>query len=237
MKRFERRRMERVRRVVVMVGLSYALGALTDIALTWRLHEFDEGVQAAQAAAGPRAKAAHDPVEPRGAERPGERGDTPPVGTTGSVATSNATESLRSRDLEIPVQGVDADDLRDTFADGRGSRVHEAIDIMAPRRTPVRAADDGRVEKLFTSKAGGLTIYQFDPSGTFCYYYAHLDSYAEGVREGIQVRRGDVIGYVGATGNASPNAPHLHFAIFRLTPERQWWKGEPINPYPILKEQ
>jgi murein DD-endopeptidase MepM/ murein hydrolase activator NlpD len=234
MKRFERRRLERVRRVVVMVGLSYALGALTDIALTWRLHEFDPRVEAV---AGQQAQAAHDPVEPRGAERPGERGEAPPVGTTGSVATSNATESLRRRDLEIPVQGVDADDLQDTFADGRGSRVHEAIDIMAPRRTPVRAADDGRVEKLFTSKAGGLTIYQFDLSGTFCYYYAHLDSYAEGVREGKQVRRGDVIGYVGATGNASPNAPHLHFAIFRLTPERQWWKGEPINPYPILKEQ
>jgi murein DD-endopeptidase MepM/ murein hydrolase activator NlpD len=91
------------------------------------------------------------------------------------------------------------------------------------------------VAKLFTSKAGGLTIYQFDPSGTFSYYYAHLDGYADGLREGQIVHRGDVIGYVGSTGNASADAPHLHFAIFRLTSERQWWKGEPINPYPVLQ--
>jgi murein DD-endopeptidase MepM/ murein hydrolase activator NlpD len=226
--------MERLRRMVVTIGLSYALGALTDIGLTWRLHEFDGGTQVA---AGKESRAAHDPVEPRGAERPGERGEAPPVGTTGSVASSSAIESLRRRNLEIPVEGVDADDLRDTFADGRGSRAHEAIDIMAPRRTPVHAVENGRIEKLFTSKAGGLTIYQFDPSQTFSYYYAHLDSYADGIREGMEVRRGEVIGYVGTTGNAPPNAPHLHFAIFRLTPERQWWKGEPINPYPILKDQ
>lgn len=234
MKRVERRRMERVRRIAATVGLSFALGALTDIALTWRLHEFDEG---AQIASGGEPRAAHDPTEPRGAERPGERGEAPPVGTTGSVATSHAIESLRRRNLEIPVEGVSADELQDTFSDGRGSHAHEAIDIMAARRTPVRAADHGRIEKLFTSKAGGLTIYQFDPSGTFSYYYAHLDSYADGIRQGTDVRRGDVIGYVGATGNALPNAPHLHFAIFRLTPERQWWKGEPINPYPILRAQ
>jgi len=88
---------------------------------------------------------------------------------------------------------------------------------------------------LFTSKAGGLTIYQFDPSETFSYYYAHLDAYASGLHEGQSVRKEDVIGYVGSTGNASPQAPHLHFAIFRLTPERQWWKGEPINPFPVFK--
>ena len=100
---------------------------------------------------------------------------------------------------------------------------------------PVRAVEDGRIAKLFTSEAGGLTIYHFDPSETFAYYYAHLDRYAAGLEEGQRVRRGQVIGYVGSTGNASEDAPHLHFAIFRLTPERQWWKGEPINPYPILK--
>jgi murein DD-endopeptidase MepM/ murein hydrolase activator NlpD len=234
MKRFERRRLERLRRVVITIGLSYALGALTDVALTWRLHEFEGDAQAAARGA---PRAAHDPVEPRGAERPGERGEPPPVGTTGSVAMGTAIETLRRRDLEIPVKGVRASELQDTFADGRAGHAHEAIDIMAPRRTPVLAADDGRIEKLFTSKAGGLTIYEFDPSKTFSYYYAHLDSYADNVREGADVRRGDVIGYVGATGNASPSAPHLHFAIFRLTPERQWWKGEPINPYPILKAE
>jgi murein DD-endopeptidase MepM/ murein hydrolase activator NlpD len=106
---------------------------------------------------------------------------------------------------------------------------------MAPRRTPVRAVEDGTIAKLFTSKAGGLTIYQFEPSGTFCYYYAHLDAYADGLAEGQTVHRGALIGYVGSTGNASPDAPHLHFSIFRLTPERQWWKGEPIDPYPVLR--
>jgi murein DD-endopeptidase MepM/ murein hydrolase activator NlpD len=146
-------------------------------------------------------------------------------------------QTLRERDLKIPVEGVDRDDLRDTFSDARGPGAHEALDIMAPRHTPVRAVEDGRIEKLFTSKAGGLTIYQFDPTKTFTYYYAHLDRYADRLHEGQTVRRGDVVGYVGSTGNASPAAPHLHFAIFRLTPERQWWKGEPINPYPIFSEK
>jgi peptidoglycan LD-endopeptidase LytH len=101
----------------------------------------------------------------------------------------------------------------------------------------VVGAQDGTIVKLFTSKAGGLTIYQFDTSQTFCYYYAHLDGYADGLQEGSRVRKGQLLGYVGSTGNASADAPHLHFAIFRLTPERQWWKGEPINPYPVLKSE
>jgi murein DD-endopeptidase MepM/ murein hydrolase activator NlpD len=135
----------------------------------------------------------------------------------------------------MPVDGVDEDDLHDAFAEARGGRAHEALDIMAPRGTPVRAVEDGRIEKLFTSKAGGLTIYQFEPSGMFCYYYAHLDRYAEGLHEGQRIERGDVIGYVGTTGNAPPNAPHLHFAITRLAPDRRWWSGTPINPYPVLR--
>ena len=137
--------------------------------------------------------------------------------------------------LLIPVAGVIASQLDDTFNDARGSeRRHEALDIMAARGTPVLAARDGKVEKLFDSKPGGLTIYQFDPAGTYAYYYAHLDRYAPGLAEGQQLRRGDVIGYVGTTGNASPDAPHLHFAIFVLGPEKQWWKGTAIDPYPLL---
>ena len=240
MKRVERRRVERVRRIARVVGLSFALGALTDVALTWRLQEGGDtrrdhaaAALAGQASADPAP--AHDPAEPRPVERPGERGEPAPVATTGAVAHEDAVETLRARDLEMPVEGVDSDELRDTFADGRGSRTHEAIDIMAPRHTPVRAVEDGHIAKLFTSAAGGLTIYQFEPTGTFTYYYAHLDRYAAGLREGQPVRRGDVLGYVGSTGNASPDAPHLHFAIFRQTPERQWWKGEPVNPYPVLK--
>ncbi|MDI1273205.1 M23 family metallopeptidase [Polaromonas sp.] len=134
------------------------------------------------------------------------------------------------------MQEVSARDLRDTFADGRDSnqRGHEAIDIHAPRGTPVLAVDDGRIVKLFLSKPGGITIYQFDATDKLAYYYAHLDRYAEGLAEGQTVRRGNVIGYVGSSGNASPEAPHLHFAIFHLGPEKQWWKGEPVNPFEPL---
>jgi peptidoglycan LD-endopeptidase LytH len=137
--------------------------------------------------------------------------------------------------LIIPVQGADPMKITDSFAESRGSSSrHEAVDIMAPRGTPVLAAGDGTVEKLFQSKRGGTTIYQFDPSRTWCYYYAHLDHYAQGIVQGTTLRKGQVIGYVGSTGDASPAAPHLHFAIFKLGPEKQWWKGTAIDPYPIL---
>lgn len=137
--------------------------------------------------------------------------------------------------LLIPVQGVGAAQLQDTFTDSRAQgRSHEAIDIMAPAGTPVLAVADGTVEKLFTSDAGGLTVYQFEPSGRYAYYYAHLQGYAPGLAEKQALRRGDVIGYVGSTGNANPVAPHLHFAVFELGPERRWWQGTAINPYPLL---
>lgn len=137
--------------------------------------------------------------------------------------------------LLIPVQGAGFETLTDTFDEARGSeRRHEALDIMAPEGTPVLAVADGTIEKLFDSERGGLTIYQFEPTGRYAYYYAHLQAYAPGIVEGQPVRRGDVLGTVGSTGNADPAAPHLHFAVFRLTPEKQWWVGEPINPYPLL---
>jgi murein DD-endopeptidase MepM/ murein hydrolase activator NlpD len=145
--------------------------------------------------------------------------------------------ALRARDLTIPVDDVEAEELHNTFSDWRGTRTHEALDIMSPSGTKVLAVEDGRIEKLFTSKAGGLTIYQFDSTDTFAYYYAHLERYADDLREQQQVRRGDVIGYVGSTGNASPDAPHLHFAIFRLGPDRRWWEGEPINPFLVLARE
>lgn len=153
-----------------------------------------------------------------------------------SPAEAGEIVALRARDLKIPVEGVERKDLRNTFSEARGSRTHEALDILAPRGAKVRAVEDGRVQKLFTSRAGGLTIYQFDPTDTFTYYYAHLDRYEDSLHEGQMVKRGDVIGYVGSTGNASSDAPHLHFAIFRLGPEKEWWKGEPINPYPVFSE-
>jgi peptidoglycan LD-endopeptidase LytH len=133
------------------------------------------------------------------------------------------------------VQGKTRADLVDTFTDARSQgRLHDAIDIMAQAGTPVLAVADGQVEKLFTSERGGLTLYQFEPSGKYAYYYAHLERYAPGLAEKQSLKRGQVIGYVGSTGNASPSAPHLHFAIFVLGPERRWWEGTAINPYPLL---
>ena len=142
---------------------------------------------------------------------------------------------LRSRQLTIPVRGVEADDLRSSFSEKRGTaRVHEAIDILAPRHTPVIAVEDGTIARLFASQAGGTTIYQFDPKATYVYYYAHLQRYAPGLEEGARVRRGDVIGYVGTTGNAPEDTPHLHFAIFKMTDKKQWWDGTAIDPFGIL---
>ncbi len=150
-------------------------------------------------------------------------------------ASEDGAALLAARPLVIPVQGIAPGDLVDTYTQGRGNRTHEAIDIMAPRGTPVYAVDDGTLVKLFTSKPGGLTLYHFDPDRKLAYYYAHLDRYAEGVKEGMKLRRGDLIGYVGVTGNANPDGPHLHFAVFRLGPEKRWWQGEPVNPYPALR--
>ena len=148
---------------------------------------------------------------------------------------ANDVAWLKAQHLIVPVRGVMPSQLRDTFNDRRGGGLHEALDIAAPRGTPVVAAGHGRVVKLFDSKAGGLTVYQFDPGERFAYYYAHLDRYADGLRAGSSLAKGDVLGYVGTTGNAPPNAPHLHFAIFRLGPERRWWQGMPIDPYPYLR--
>jgi murein DD-endopeptidase MepM/ murein hydrolase activator NlpD len=142
---------------------------------------------------------------------------------------------LRADRLAYPVKGADPAQLRDSFAEARGKRRHEALDIMAPRGTPVVAVDDGRVAKLFRSAAGGISVYQYDGDERLVYYYAHLDRYAEGLGEGAEVRRGDVIGFVGSTGNAPEHAPHLHFAIFELGADKRWWKGRAINPYPLLK--
>ena len=139
------------------------------------------------------------------------------------------------RRLLFPLRGHDRAVLRDNFDEGRGKRRHEALDIMAPRGTEVVAVDDGRVAKIFRSAAGGLSVYQFDAEERYAYYYAHLDGYAPGLAEGMRVKRGDLLGYVGSTGNAPKHAPHLHFAVFELGQERKWWKGKAVNPYAWLK--
>ena len=157
----------------------------------------------------------------------------PPALTT--TVTDADLDYIATRDLLIPVANVTASQLRDTFSQARSEgRQHDAIDIMAPQGTPVLATSDGTVIKLFQSDRGGVTLYELDPSGRYVYYYAHLMSYAEGVAEGSQLRRGDVIAYVGDTGNAGAGKHHLHFAISKLPSPHQWSGGDPINPYPLL---
>ena len=138
--------------------------------------------------------------------------------------------------LAIPVEGIKQSCLVDTFTAARaGGRVHDAIDIMAAEGTPVIAAADGTIEKLFFSNGGGgITIYERSVDGKWMYYYAHLQAYAPGLTEGQKVKQGQVIGTVGHTGNASADGPHLHFAINKMEPGQRWWQGSAINPYPLL---
>ncbi|GLC24772.1 M23 family metallopeptidase [Roseisolibacter agri] len=155
----------------------------------------------------------------------------PPAATASDLAT------LRGR-MIVPVRGVAASALHDDFdqARGEGTRRHEALDILAPRGTPVVAATDGKVIKLFNSVAGGLTLYQSDAANRFVLLYGHLDRYEAGLREGAPLKQGQVIGYVGSTGNASAETPHLHFAVARSADPGRWWgSGTPVNPYPLLK--
>jgi len=231
MRRVDRIRLEKRRRLVLTLGLAFSLGALTAGLLIWRSDQLASAgvVEHVRNATADYAESDQPPVV--------ESAPILPAATSGRLDTDGSVALLKRKHLEMPVDGVLRDRLHDSFDERRGGglRGHEAIDIMAPRGTPVRAVEDGHVAKLFRSIAGGITIYQFDSTETFSYYYAHLDRYAAGLQDGQQVRRGEVIGYVGSTGNASEDAPHLHFAIFQLGPERQWWKGDPINPYDVLR--
>jgi murein DD-endopeptidase MepM/ murein hydrolase activator NlpD len=149
----------------------------------------------------------------------------------------DANAALASMRLLLPVQGVRADELRDTFNDSRSEgRVHDAIDIMAPRNSPVLAAADGRVARLFRSVKGGITLYQFAAADEhIVLYYAHLERYADGLAEGHFARRGETVGYVGDTGNATPGNTHLHFQVYRIADPKHFWTGDNINPYPLLR--
>lgn len=150
------------------------------------------------------------------------------------LALAIATRSCGSPRLAMPVRGVDPATLHSNFADSRGwFRSHEALDILAPRGTPILAADDGVIHRLVRSSSGGITIYQLDRTGRWRYYYAHLQAYARGLAPGRVVRRGDVIGFVGTTGNARHGAPHLHFAVARLG-GGTWGEGTPVDPLPLL---
>lgn len=162
--------------------------------------------------------------------------DRAPRGMKSPADAGEARGSARGG-LAMPVLGVRPGELADTFTQARagGRRVHDAIDIMAPRGTPVIAAAAGEIEKLFISEEGGKTVYVRSPDRKLIYYYAHLDAYAPGLAEKQQVRAGQRLGTVGFSGNANPSAPHLHFAVMRTSPEAAWWaKAEQLNPYPLL---
>ena len=226
--------------IAVLVG--FIAGAFAATALLWRYG----ATGAAQAAVrtpsiGPDRSRARQvgPDQWTSGVESSQSAVPPPASTIGSIPARTsaapiveAPRDLVSRNLEIPVQGVRSDQLVDSFHDSRdGQREHQAIDILAPRNTPVVAVEDGTIAKLFESKAGGTTIYQFDPAAEYCYYYAHLERYVDGLREGEHVRKGQVVGYVGTSGNAPKGTPHLHFAVFRLNPDKRWWEGAPVNPF------
>jgi murein DD-endopeptidase MepM/ murein hydrolase activator NlpD len=193
----------------VLVGFLLGLGA---ILLAWTRTPRRPN---ATATAGPSPPAAE-----------AQRWVAPPVG-------AEDLEWLRLRALAIPVAGLGPQDLRDTFADARDGHRHQAIDLLAPRGTKVIAADDGIVVKLVTSSGGGRSVYQLDPSSTYCYLYAHLDRYALRLREGLVLRKGETLGYVGSSGNAPWRTPHLHFAVLKMGPEKAWGRGTAINPFAI----
>ena len=242
-----------------MLAIGFCLGALATTYLAWRrdvlLSGGAEAVRgsAADSVRGGRASASPSapppmvpgPSEPDVAEPTEAEVVTtaPAIGPTSaapdappaSMGTGTDLEFLQRKHLRIPIDGVAHAALQQSFDQARGTGRHEAIDILAARGTPVRAVDAGVVGKLFTSVRGGLTVYHYDPSGAFCYYYAHLDRYADGLREGQKLRAGDLVGYVGTSGNAPKDTPHLHFAIFRLTQPGRWWEGTPIDPYLALQ--
>jgi len=165
---------------------------------------------------------------------------TVPLATAAVLGSSMEAdvEYVHSRRLALPVAGIRPDQLSDSFDEPRdGSRRHRAIDILAPRGTPVLAADDGHVLRVSWNSAGGNTVYATDSDSRIVYYYAHLDHYREGLAAGMSVAKGDTIGFVGTTGNAPKDIPHLHFQIMRAPRDGKYWNGEPIDPYPLLRTE
>jgi murein DD-endopeptidase MepM/ murein hydrolase activator NlpD len=146
----------------------------------------------------------------------------------------SARDALAGRRLLVPVSGVEVARILDSFTASRGARMHNALDIMAPRGTPVVSADDGTVLRVSENRAGGLTVYTADPDRRLVYYYAHMDRYAKGIAAGRPIARGDTIGFVGTTGNAPRDIPHLHFQMMLMHPEGRYWAGTPVNPLPFL---
>ena len=175
------------------------------------------------------------PVSVPAAELPDPPFESPPP--SAPLARTDE-EYLHERELMVPVEGVGPGQIPDTYWQARdgGARTHQAVDIMAPRGTPVLSVDAGTVMRMMKNTLGGITIYATDPEKRFVFYYAHLDHYADGLFEGKTVAQGEVIGYVGTTGNAPKNTPHLHFQLMRFVDARQWWNGPPFDPRPFLTQ-
>lgn len=148
--------------------------------------------------------------------------------------TSTDLDALWQRQLMVPLDGLAPAALRNDYEASRGVRSHRALDMLAPKGTPILSADDGTIGRVDRTPVGGNIIYATDPSNRFVYYYAHLDRHASGLQVGQSVRKGDVIGYVGTTGNAPANTPHLHFQVMVRGSGRMWWDGPPINPWPFF---
>ncbi|MES2978782.1 MAG: peptidoglycan DD-metalloendopeptidase family protein [Pseudomonadota bacterium] len=237
-------------RTVIAVGWVAAFAAVLAITLFVASRQPSSKVASSPVAGSPAADPPPGQSAKKGSGEDAGRTNTEPPAVSAAPASPSSTAPiaiaagtdadatlLRLRDLAIPVSGVAAGQLVDTYTQARAAGApHEAIDIMAARGVPVIAVEDGKVAKLFLSQAGGITLYQFDPTGRYAYYYAHLDRYADGLAESSALRKGQVIGYVGSTGNARADAPHLHFAIFKLGPERQWWRGTALNPYLVWRD-
>jgi murein DD-endopeptidase MepM/ murein hydrolase activator NlpD len=185
-------------------------------------------------------------AEPRPSPADGVIGAAPPPDParddladppTIAAAPAAVMEALPTQRFRLPIDGITTESFKDSYFERRGDRAHEAIDINVPRGTPIYAVRDGTIAKLFYSDRGGITIYHFEEDGPLCFYYAHLERYADGLKEGQHVSQGEVIGFVGTSGNASPDAPHLHFAITELNADRKWWQGRALDPYVVFKGQ
>jgi peptidoglycan LD-endopeptidase LytH len=213
---------------------AFCAGALAD----WALHTYGppQPVDAPMRIAPAAPQARLDPGSTSGQD-PTQSADTASDVPLPARAAPDVARTTGTRTLHLPIDGMNLKLVEGSFYESRGSRRHEAVDILAPRHTPIHAVERGTIAKLFLSSAGGITVYQYDPTGRLCYYYAHLQRYADNLKEGDTVSEGQVIGYVGTTGNAPPNTPHLHFAVFELAQDRRWWKGRAIDPYPLLKDK
>ena len=175
---------------------------------------------------------------------PADHGAAPTATQAGTAADLSASAvaaagmaELRSRHIILPVATVTGpiDDSFDAERDD-GERTHHAIDIMAPRGTPILSADDGRVLRMSSNKLGGITMYTTDPDGQLVYYYAHMERYNDAMTAGREIIKGDTLGFVGTTGNAPPNMPHLHFQVMVMPANGKYWEGEPINPFTLLTD-